>query len=418
MNRAIVVGAGVVGATAALALCERGLQVTLIDAGSEPATGTSAQNGGQLSYSDNGVVNTPDIFSQMPGLMLGLNPAFRFRLGVSRHNLNWLLRFVRASLPTQSKRHFSAVQKMAVASRQAMTQWLDTYDWQFNRRVSRKLYLIENSASLHHYDKNIALTNQLGGNQQRISRSQALELEPQLKDVQFNIAGAIYTPEDEVGDAALFSQEAVATAEKNFGLKIKYNTKVTSLIIKNGRCQGVQTDKEEITADYVVICAGHESPGLVKETGIKLPIVPMTGYSLSIPATSQVPDLSLSDGAHRIVLCRLGDRLRVAGMADLGWLPDSIPEQRINQLRKTLRDRFPTFADYDADDQPWMGHRPQSPTSEPFVGLTKVKGLALNTGHGMLGWTLAAGSAQKLCDEMGLGKIPNVGRKRTEMAHV
>ncbi len=205
---------------------------------------------------------------------------------------------------------------------------------------------------------------------------------------------------DESGDARIFATK-LATEFENRGGEIRTNCRVTDFISQNGYVQGVTTEQGDISADRVVLSSGVASKALAKKIGITIPVLPIKGYSVTVPIIdeSRVPISSCTDLKHRLVISRLGMRLRVAGFAEIGS-DKACDAGRAAAARDRLEALFPDAADYQSFDN-WMGFRPMTPDGAPIIGEAEtLRNLWFNTGHGTLGWTLSHGTAQLLTDMM------------------
>jgi D-amino-acid dehydrogenase len=233
-----------------------------------------------------------------------------------------------------------------------------------------------------------------------VSIDEAVSIEPALADVAGDLAGAFFSPGDESGDAHLFTR-AMAEEATRHGATILYDTTIRALRQdRPDRIAAVLTNRGEIAADAVVLALGSFSPFVARTVGLRLPIYPAKGYSITIDASGAAgaPTVSITDDEARMVFSRLGDRLRCAGTAALeGWTPTLNPA-RVALTLGNARRLFPRGGNYD-DPHPWCGLRPSTPDSVPILGLAPgFENLWLNTGHGTEGWAMAAGSAQVTAD--------------------
>ena len=233
--------------------------------------------------------------------------------------------------------------------------------------------------------------NEQGGNRW-LSRAEAIDREPALATLTHDWAGGFFALGDEVGDPRAFSQRLIDHL-RSVGVDVRFGCTVHTLRTADRSLQQVDTSQGPLAADAAVICTGIDAPRLYRPLGIRTPLQPVTGYSVTLPATEGAPMASITLPDDRIVFARLGDRLRIAGFADVGRAPSA--DERIATLLDIARRRAPGFADYDAAEvHPWMGRRPSTPSSLPLVGRTPVRGAYVNCGHGMYGWTLAAATAE------------------------
>ncbi|MFT5665442.1 MAG: D-amino-acid dehydrogenase [Arenicella sp.] len=392
-----VIGAGVVGATTALRLVEQGYTVSLVDQAHALAQGASGANGAQLSYNYTDAMASPDTLKSLPKLLLGLDLSFRFSPRIDLEFIRWGAEFIRNSTLAKSDQNTLAILQIALSSRSVMQEWDHRYGFEYQKTAAQKLHLYESESALEKAKRRVELKNAQGATQQVIDRKRVLELEPALQKMNANLVGAVYSPDDEVGDVIAFTKAAI---EKTLSLgagKLHLSTTISDIVVEQGKCKALVSNHGNLDTDAVVICAGYQSSSLARKLGVKIrPIIPVAGYSLTFPDTEFTPKISLTDTPNKIVLCHLGNQLRVAGMADVGRVAASPPEHRIEQLKQLLIKRFPAAGDYHTSATPWAGMRPMTSDSRPVIKQTALDNVFINSGHGMLGWTLAAGSAQKL----------------------
>jgi D-amino-acid dehydrogenase len=209
--------------------------------------------------------------------------------------------------------------------------------------------------------------------------------------------GGIFQPLDESGDALVFTQELAKLCVSEHKTVFHYNTNIESIDTEKGKVTSITTDKGKQTADVYIMSLGSYSPVHLKRIGIKAPIYPMKGYSITFPANHYSPQMSLTDTENKIVFSRLGDRLRIAGTAEFAGYNTSVRAKRINPIVRAVKQLFPK-CEYGDPISEWACLRPSTPDGPPIVGKTPYSNLYMNTGHGTLGWTQAAGSASLITD--------------------
>jgi len=212
------------------------------------------------------------------------------------------------------------------------------------------------------------------------------------------LAGGLYLPEEETGNCAYFARRIKEIAEAD-GATFRFGVTVTGIATAAGRVSSLQTSAGTMQADAVVVAAGSDSLRVLRGTGLRLPLYPIKGYSLSVAISRHefAPSLSLMDEAYEVTVTRLGNRLRVAGTAELGSRQLKMRDAALGTLLKVVRDWFPAAADY-SKAQPWVGARPMLPDGPPVLGVTPLANLYLNLGHGSTGWAMACGSARVVAD--------------------
>jgi D-amino-acid dehydrogenase len=392
--RVIVLGAGVVGVTTAYYLSERGHSVTVVDREESVASGASGGNGGQLSYSFTDAMASPALLSKFPKMMTGLDPAFYVRPPLNSQLVCWGQAFLRQCSGYQNRQNTIAILQLALRSASLMTELRTQTGLKFSFREAGKLVLLAGKAALTEAAQLCTLKRQYGCDARVVTFSQAAEIEPALNHLRNEYAGAVYSKSDQVGDSLEFttglSQWLTANRETDFRL----NTTVQKIVTRGNKLAAVETDQGTLQTDAVVVCMGAWSSKLLDPLGIKTNIYPMRGYSLTLPVSETSNSVSITDPGCKIVFSRLGDDIRIAGFADFVGFRTGMDQARAQKLYETARTIAPAIANYDVSSTgEWGGFRPMTPDSRPLTGPSSVEGVHLNTGHGMLGWTLACASA-------------------------
>jgi len=414
--RVAIVGAGVVGMTTAWRLANDGHEVTLVERHDGPGEETSFANGGQLSYSYVAPLAGPGVLSKVPGWLLDRDSPMRFRPSMDLSQWRWLLAFVAACNASTSEATTRKLLRLAFYSRDLMQAFVSRQDareegggFDFAQRgkliVHRDVAAYESACRLLDYQAS------LGCEQQALDRAATVALEPALAGIRQDIAGAIYTPSEEVGDCHRFCVSLAHLLQGRPGVTLRFGTRVTELVRTGDRVTGLRTDAGEIRADAVIVSGGIGSVPLLKPIGVRPMLWPLKGYSITVPIAPGVlaPRISVTDFANKIVYARIGDTLRVAGMADIVRGGAVIDRERAQTLVTQTRAVFGNVANSAGLDalQPWAGLRPATPTGLPMIGESRVRGLWLNLGHGALGFTLAMGSAGLLADRLA-GREPAI----------
>ncbi|MES5100976.1 FAD-dependent oxidoreductase [Agrobacterium sp. BA1120] len=395
MREIFVMGAGVVGMTSAYALAQQGYSVTVIDAGHGPAEGgASFGNGAQLSYSYTDALASPSLVRNLPKYLMGLDPAFRLRPAFSPGFWIWAAAFLANATRVKFEKNTIEVLKLALESRNALTNISGELD--FAHRNAGKLTLYSSPEAIREAEALSRLKNTFGLEQVILSSEEALKREPALAGYGHSFAGALWSPFDEAGDSRRFCEQLKIMLERQFGVRFEFNTTIKALIQLDGRLVAIRTDKGDRACRHAVLSLGIWSRDIAKTAGLALPIWPMQGYSLTVPATSAAPAASITDSARKMVFCRIGDQVRIAGLADIGSKKARFNQSRFDQLFDAAKTAFPEAGDYRSNVHAWTGFRPITPNSRPIIGPSKIEGLFLNCGHGSLGWTLSMGSASRL----------------------
>lgn len=396
-----IVGAGIIGITSAHLLARAGYRVTLLDAGPGPALATSFANGAQLSYSYADAMASPGLLAKLPQILLGRDPAFRVWTLPDRRLLCWGSRFLWHSQTAQETQNTRNILRLSLHSREVLHRTQAECDIEFDHRRSGKLHLYGSHQALEQAAVRVRQKAEWGCPQQLLDWQQCRELEPGLARLATPMAGGVYSPLDEVGDCHQFALALLARLRARGRVTERYRCRVHRLRKSGSRITGLDTSQGPLIADAYLLATGPDSLALARGIGLSLPIYPVKGYSITVPATDRAPDVCITDVDNKVVFARLGDRLRVAGGADIVGYDRELDERRIAHLLRVCRQRFPEAGDYDRILDRWTGFRPVTPSSAPIIGRAGADNLYLNLGHGMLGWTLAMGSASLLAARIG-----------------
>lgn len=401
--RIAVVGAGVVGMATAWALARDGHRVSVFDRALEAGTGgASFGNGAQLSYTYVAPLADPSLLPALPWLLAARDSPMRWRPRGDAAHWRWLAAFMlacRRGVAEETTRHLLA---LAAESREALDLVVQETGLAFARRRIGKLVVLRSTAALQAAVAQQRRQREMGGAAQDVLDATACRaMEPALAP-DASLAGGIWTPTEEVADAAQFCQALTQALEPT--VAFRFGCGVRAILCASGAVSAVRTDAGDIAVDAVVVCAGASAADLLRPLGMNTPIEPLKGYSLTLPHGPRPLRVSVTDAAAKVVFAPLPCGLRVAGVADLVGRDTTIDERRLSLLRDAGRRLLPEAADWNAEGAPWAGLRPATPTGRPMIGPSRVPGLLLNIGHGGLGWTLAAGSALRLAAALRHGR--------------
>lgn len=392
---AIVVGAGVVGVSTAYAIARRGLAVTLVERWEGPAMGASHANGAQLSYLYCDALASPALLTQMPKLALGLVPAFRLQPRIDLDYLRWILAFLSNCTNARFRTNTLAVLQLALESRAAMEHLTSNHSLDFGHRTAGKMHVYRSDHAWQAAQQVAAMKAGPGVEQSALELREAIQMEPALERAASGIRGVLYSPDEAVGDPLQFARAMRDLLVERFGVDPKFGRTVDRLHVASDRAVAICESGEEFSADILVDCSGAQGGRLLRALGIRLPIVPMKGYSFTAPATTNSPSVSITDVDSKIVFTRLREQIRVAGLADLGNADPALDPRQTASLLGSARKSMPDAADFDQAGAFWAGHRPMTPDGQPRIDRPHPR-IAYNLGHGMLGWTMAMGSAERL----------------------
>ena len=398
--RVVVLGAGVVGLSCAYYLWRDGHQVTVVERNRGVGLETSFANGGQLSYSYVAPLASPSVIPKLPPWLLRRDSPLRFRPEIDPEQWRWCLEFLAACNQKTADETTRRLLRLAFYSRDLMHALVREQSIDFDYVQNGKLVVHTQKESFESAVRLMEYQRTLGAEQQALDARETVALEPALEHMAPRITGAIHTPSEDVGDTYKFCNELarLMTTGPN-PVTIHMRAEVGRLLPWRRKLMGVETSIGVLEADHYVMALGTNAPHLVKPLGIRIPVYPLKGYSLSLPIADDrgAPRISVTDFKRKVVYARIGDDLRVAGMADLSGRKAVIDVERIDQLVDEVRNTFPRATDF-GELQPWCGMRPATPRGTPVVGATPFSNLWLNVGHGALGFTLALATGRIVAD--------------------
>lgn len=410
--RVIVLGAGVVGVTAAWYLAQDGHEVTVLDRHEGAALETSFANGGQISASYAEPWANPDAPAKVIKWLGKEDAPLLFRLRLDTRQWRWGLQFLIECLPSNTRRNTIQCLNLALYSRDCLKALRAQTGLEYDHLERGILSFYTDRAEFEHGVKAAALMREFGCDRDVKTVDECVAIEPALASCRDKLAGGIFTASDESGDAQRFTQELARLAAGR-GVNFRWNIQIERLIAEHGkitcvRCLNEEHRKEILRADAYVVALGSFSPFLLQPLGVPCLIYPAKGYSatLAIDDHRGAPTVSLTDLAWKIVFTRLGDRLRIAGTAELSGYGKDLNLVRCEALVNRTFELFPDAGERESA-QFWTGLRPATPSNVPLLGGTRYPNLYLDTGHGTLGWTMACGSGRALADVIA-GRKPGV----------
>jgi D-amino-acid dehydrogenase len=404
--KTIVLGAGIVGVTTAYQLAKAGHEVTVIDRQPGPALETSFANAGEVSFGYCSPWAAPGIPAKAIRCLFMKHPPLILRPRVDVAMLSWLVKMLSNCTSTRYAVNKSRMLRLADYSRVSLAALREETSIAYDERMQGTLQLFREQAQLDSCAKDVKALAADGIPYEVLDRDGCIRVEPALSEARHKIVGGLLTPKDETGDCFKFAT-ALAAKAKDLGARFAYGTNIEGLDIESGRVRGVVTARETLSADAVIVALGSFSPLFLRRYGVKLPVYPVKGYSLTIPIidSSRAPESTVMDETYKIAITRLGDRIRVGGMAEISGYTNDLGLARRRTLEYSVSDLFP------AGDATkglfWSGLRPMTPDGTPIIGPNRLAGLFLNTGHGTLGWTMSSGSARLIADIVS-GREPEI----------
>jgi D-amino-acid dehydrogenase len=404
----LIIGSGLSGVTAAYALRCRGHEVTVIEREQGPARETSFANAALLTPSMAGPWNAPGCWRVLLASLGRSDSAMQLRLKALPGLTSWGVTFLRNSRTATFERNMLSNLRLAQDSLRLMSSLRQRVHLEYGRAARGTLSIFRDRPAL---DRAIAAANRLlpaGVTFRSLSREESVELEPGLAPIADQLVGAIHYGNDETGDAYRFCV-ALAEQARRQGVEFRFRSEVSSLEVRLGRVLAAVSERERLVADRYIVAAGSYSTPLLRRSGVHLPVRPVKGYSVTFdcPTEQDLLRIPVVDDELHAVVVPLNGVTRVAGTAEFAGFDRTLNPARVRNLVGLLRKLLPQAHFDPATARPWCGLRAMSADGVPLIGFTAVDNLLVNTGHGHLGWTMAAGSAQLLADLVS-GEVPSV----------
>lgn len=398
---ALVIGAGIIGTTTAWYLAQTGFDVTVIERRKGAGLETSFANGGMLTPSQADPWNAPGTLKRLLKGIGHENAPLLLRLGAIPGMAGWGARFLRAARRSSYEAAALNNLRLALYSVGELDRLRATLNLAYDQRLAGTLKIFRNAITFKKATALAAFLAQGGLQFKALTSAAVTEQEPALQPIAKQLVGAIHYPADESGDAFQFTR-ALAQRAAHAGVVFRFGETVERFHRTATQITAVDTDKDNYTADVYVLAAGSYSHALGRQCGLRLPIYPAKGYSVTVPVnrSANVPDTPIVDFAHKVYITPFADRLRVAGTAEFVGYNTNLTRSRCDNLLHQALDVLPALRPHlDVNNaQRWAGLRPLTVDGPPVIGRTPLTNLLVNAGHGPLGWTLAAGSARITAD--------------------
>jgi D-amino-acid dehydrogenase len=406
--KVIVIGAGLIGVTTAYILKRRGHDVLVIERQGGAGRETSFANGAMLSPSMPEPWNSPGSWRVLLNSIFRSDASLQLRLLSLPALARWGVEFLKNSSPAHFELNTVSNLRLALDSLKVMQSLNLLTAIEYGGMASGSLRIFRDRTAL---DRAIGAAHRLtsqGLSYRVLSSADTVKLEPALGPIADHLAGAIYYPADEIGDAYRFCV-ALAGHAHDLGVEFCFGTEVSSLEVRSDHVIAALGKHKRFTADRYVVGAGSYSTPLLQRIGIHLPVRPAKGYSItvnSLPGDGALRIPIVDDHLHAVVV-PLGGAIRAAGTAEFAGYDLALPRARVDNLLTLLRQVLPQMSFDLAAAKPWCGLRAMSADGVPIIGSTPLSNLFVNTGHGHLGWTMAAGSAQLLTALLS-GDVPSI----------
>jgi D-amino-acid dehydrogenase len=404
--KVMVLGAGVIGVTTAWFLSKSGHDVTVVDRQAAPGMETSFANGGQISVSHAEPWANPSAPLKVLKWLAREDAPLLFRVRPDLRQWLWGLSFLRECTPARTRHNIRQIVTLGLYSRATLQALRAETGIEYDALTRGILHFYTSQKELDAALEPARVMREHGCDIEMVSPARCVEIEPALKEARHLLVGGSMTTSDESGDAHKFTQRLASLCA---GRGVRFMQRNILGLLKAGeRIDGVHVEGEMLTADAYVVCLGSYSPLVARPVGIDLSIYPAKGYSATVPVKdpARAYSVSLTDDEHKLVFSRLGERLRIAGTAELNGYDTGLNETRCRALLRRTEQLFPGAGDLQHAEF-WTGLRPATPSNVPYIGATRYPNLFLNTGHGTLGWTHSCGSARALADIVS-GRQPEI----------
>ncbi|KRG71259.1 amino acid dehydrogenase [Stenotrophomonas terrae] len=405
--RVLVLGSGVIGTTSAWYLRQAGFDVTVVDRQPGPALETSFANAGQLSFGYTSPWAAPGVPFKAIKWLFEEHAPLAIRPTADMAQYRWLWQMLRNCTSARYAVNKARMVRVSDYSRDCINELRAATGIDYEGRQLGTTQLFRTQQQLDAAAQDIEVLREYGVPYEVLDRQGIARVEPALAGKTETLVGALRLPEDQTGDCQLFTNKLAALAEAA-GVEFRFDQDIASIQREGDRITGVRINGKLETADHYVVALGSYSPQLLAPLGMQLPVYPLKGYSLTLPITNaaMAPNSTILDESYKIAITRFEDRIRVGGMAEVAGFDLSLEPRRRATLEKVVRDLYPDGGDL-GQASFWTGLRPATPDGTPVIGATPYRNLFLNTGHGTLGWTMAAGSGRYLADLMS-GKQPQI----------
>ncbi len=405
--KVMILGSGVIGVSSAWHLAQAGHEVTVLDRQPGAALETSFANAGEVSPGYSAPWAGPGVPVKAIKWLLMHHRPLVIRPQLDMAMIRWGLAMLRNCTAARYEINKGRMVRLAEYSRDCLRELRAATGIEYDQRTQGTLQLFRTQKQLDGTGADIEVLKRYGVRFALLDRAGCIRHEPALARVQEKFVGGLLLPGDETGDCFKFTQNLAALAARA-GVQFRYGTGIERLESEGGHITGVLTSAGRLQADAYLLALGSYSPTLLEPLGIHIPVYPVKGYSITVPITdaSGAPESTVMDETHKVAVTRLGDRIRVGGTAELAGYTLQLHEARRRTLEHVVSDLFPAGGDV-AKAEFWCGLRPMTPDGTPIVGPTRLPNLYLATGHGTLGWTMAAGTGRVMADLIS-GRAPAI----------
>lgn len=411
----LILGGGVIGVSSAWYLSRAGFEVTVVDREPGPALETSFANAGQVSPGYAAPWAAPGVPLKALKWLFSRDAPLVIKPGLDPRQYLWLLQMLRNCTAKRYAVNKARMLRLARYSAECLDELAAELGIDYEGRKLGTLQLFRTQAQLDGAGSDIAVLERFGVPYELLDRAGIVKVEPALAEIADQFTGALRLPDDQTGDCALFTR-LLAGRAKAAGVEFRFGTTVEALEASGDRIVRARIDGDVVRADKFVLALGSYTPRLLAPLGIRLPVYPLKGYSLTVPITNaaMAPVSTVLDETYKVAVTRFDRRIRAGGTAGVSGFDLSKPARRRAMLEKIVAGLYPHGGDVQQGEF-WAGLRPATPDGTPVVGRTHYDNLFLNTGHGTLGWTMACGSGRYLADLMA-GAMPHISSEGLDIS--
>ncbi|MCD2181910.1 D-amino acid dehydrogenase [Rhizobium sp. GN54] len=402
-----ILGAGVIGVTSAYYLARAGHEVTVLERQPGPALETSFANAGEISPGYASPWAAPGIPQKAVKWLFMKHAPLIIRPMADAATWRWMMAMLANCTSARYATNKGRMVRLAEYSRDCLIALRQETGIAYDHRTQGTLQLFRTQKQLDGIGKDVEVLRADGVPYEVLDPAGCIKAEPGLAGVKEKIVGGLRLPNDETGDCFKFTNSLQDHAEA-LGVTFRYGVDIRGLKHTGDRITGVVTADGFVQSDLFVVALGSYTPAILKPLGLTAPIYPVKGYSITVPIVdeSRAPVSTIMDETYKIAITRLGDRIRVGGMAEIAGFSDDLPQARRATLAHSVEDLFGGAGDQSKATF-WSGLRPMTPDGTPIIGATRFSNLYLNSGHGTLGWTMACGSGRVLADLIS-GREPGI----------
>jgi D-amino-acid dehydrogenase len=403
----LVMGAGVIGTTCAYYLHRDGHDVTVVDRQPGAALETSFANAGGVCPGFAGPWAAPDMPLKVVRWLFARHAPLSFRPRLDPQQWRWLVSFLGNCNAERFARNKAHMQRIAHYSKACLKELRAETGIDYDQGSGGVLQTFQTDDELEAAHGAAKVLQSFGVPHRIVDAKEAVKVEPVLAHSRVRLTGGLHLPDDETGDCHLFTTRLTDMLQKR-GVVFRFNTAVQSLLMEGDAVTGVKTPQGVLTADSYVMALANDTPALLRPLGIDIPVYPVKGYAITIENVrpDSAPRSSVMDEHTKVMVTRLGNRIRAAGIAEIAGYDRGIDRRKVETVLHATRALFPDAGDYERAAC-WAGLRPMTPDGPPYLGATPLRNLLLNLGQGSNGWTQACGCGRIVAD-IASGKQPQI----------